>query len=41
LPSADIKAAVLAEAERVGLATDTALRIARSIIAEEITRHAA
>jgi hypothetical protein len=40
LPSTEIKAAVLAEAERGSVDTDTALRIARRILAEEI-RHAA
>ena len=41
LPSTDIKAAVLAEAERVGLDTNTALHIARRILTEEATSHAA
>jgi hypothetical protein len=41
LKPADIKASVLAEADRVGLDTDTALRIARNILAEELTSHAA
>ena len=40
LSSSAIKAAVLAEAERLGLDTDTALRIARRILTEE-TSHAA
>jgi hypothetical protein len=40
LQPAEIKAVVVAEAERTGLAKDTALRIAKSILAEEQDRAA-